>query len=323
MITQSLNSENLRHALELAGRAPSVHNTQLWQFVVSDTSVDLYANLQRWLPATDADRRDLMLSCGAALHHLRLALESSGLGGHTSRLLGGEDSDLLASVKLAPSPTSGSELLAEIPRRRSDRRPFRHWPIPAEFLAQLAQHAADQGAVLRVIDDPRSRAALLGAFVQAEIAQGEVVGYNSELTVWTGLRGGPEGIPAQNLPDHLSSGVAAHRAFDLGDLSSADVAGPEEDTLLVLGTASDDRLSQLRAGEALSAVLLYATRLGLATCPLSQPLEVADTREVLREEVLGGTLSPQIVVRLGWPQDEAIPPTPRRPVEETLGRLPR
>ena len=28
MITQSPNSENLRHALELAGRAPSVHNTQ-------------------------------------------------------------------------------------------------------------------------------------------------------------------------------------------------------------------------------------------------------------------------------------------------------
>jgi nitroreductase len=323
MSTQSLDSDNLRHALELAGRAPSVHNTQPWQFVVSDTNVDLYANLQRWLPATDADRRDLMVSCGAALHHLRLALESSGLAGRTSRLPRGEESDLLALVEFVPSPASASELAAQIPRRRSDRRPFRHWPIPAEFLAQLVQHAADQGTVLRLIDDPRARAALLDAFAQAETAQDEVVGYNAELTVWTGLRASSEGVPARNLPDHPLSGVSAQRAFDPGDLSSADVAGPEEDNLLVLGTASDDRLSQLRAGEALSAVLLHATRLGLASCPLSQPLEVADTRQVLRDEVLGGTLSPQIVIRLGWPQDEALPPTPRRPVEETLGRLPR
>ena len=70
---------------------------------------------------------------------------------------------------------------------------------------------------------------------------------------------------------------------------------------MVLGTGSDDRLSQLRAGEALSAVLLEATRLALAGCPLSQPLEVGPTRDVLRDDVLGGTLSPQVVIRLGWP----------------------
>ena len=310
MITQSLSSEDLRHALELAGRAPSVHNTQPWQFNVTDTQVDLYANLQRWLPATDADRRDLMISCGAALHHLRLALGSVGLGGKATRLPEGEDSDLLASVQLERSPGSDSELVAEIPRRRSDRRPFRHWPIPAEFLAQLVQQASDQGAVLRVVDDPRPRGTLLNAFVQAEVTQGEVVGYSGELTMWTGVRGGSEGVPARNLPDQPSPGVAARRAFDPGDLSSGGVTGPEEDTLLVLGTASDDRLSQLRAGEALSAVLLQATRLGLANCPLSQPLEVADTRQVLRDDVLGGTLSPQIVIRLGWPQDAAIPADP-------------
>ena len=69
---------------------------------------------------------------------------------------------------------------------------------------------------------------------------------------------------------------------------------------MVLGTASDDRLSQLRAGEALSAVLLQAAQMGLASCPLSQPLEVGSTRRLLAT-VLGGTLSPQLVLRLGFP----------------------
>lgn len=87
--------------------------------------------------------------------------------------------------------------------------------------------------------------------------------------------------------------------------------------LAVLGTTSDDTLAQLRAGEALSAVLLTATTLGLATCPLSQPLEVGSTRRMLRDDVLGGTLSPQLVLRLGWPTGPSLPVTPRRSVADT------
>jgi hypothetical protein len=56
-------------AIELAARAPSIHNSQPWQCLLTDETLQLYAARDRWLPATDADRRDLMLSCGAMLHH--------------------------------------------------------------------------------------------------------------------------------------------------------------------------------------------------------------------------------------------------------------
>ena len=88
--------------------------------------------------------------------------------------------------------------------------------------------------------------------------------------------------------------------------------------LTVLGTASDDALSRLRAGEALSAVLLTATAHGLASCPLSQPLEISSARIMLRDDVLGGTLSPQLVLRLGWaPAGPSLPATPRRSFADT------
>ena len=88
---------------------------------------------------------------------------------------------------------------------------------------------------------------------------------------------------------------------------------------MVLGTASDDRLSQLRAGEALSAVLLQATQQGLASCAVSQALENRATRRAVQESVLDGTLCPQIVLRLGWaPANAPVPPTPRRPLAEIL-----
>lgn len=53
----------------LAGRAPSVHNTQPWMWRVGEHSLHLYANWDLNLPHTDPDARDLMVSCGAALNH--------------------------------------------------------------------------------------------------------------------------------------------------------------------------------------------------------------------------------------------------------------
>lgn len=70
------------------------------------------------------------------------------------------------------------------------------------------------------------------------------------------------------------------RTFPRGSLAEVETGRGEPDggRLLVLATLADDPESVLRAGEATSAALLTATELGLATCPLSQPLEVTDTR---------------------------------------------
>jgi hypothetical protein len=90
--------------------------------------------------------------------------------------------------------------------------------------------------------------------------------------------------------------------------------------LLVLCTDGDEATDRLRAGEALSAVLLAATGQGLATVPLSQATEVHTTRQLLRSEILLGVAVPQVVVRVGWRpvSYDPVPPTPRRPVAEVL-----
>ena len=60
---------------------------------------------------------------------------------------------------------------------------------------------------------------------------------------------------------------------------------PENAALLLLTTPTDSALDWFRAGEATSAILLTATRHGLASSPLTQPLEVDDTREFIRSHV--------------------------------------
>lgn len=113
-----------------------------------------------------------------------------------------------------------------------------------------------------------------------------------------------------------ASGADIARRVSPGVVEHADTER-DHALLLVLGSASDDTLSLLRVDEALSAVLLHATDLRLATCPLSQPLEVDTVRTALQDELLGGTMIPQWILRLGWAARGAeLPPTPRRPLAD-------
>ena len=158
------------------------------------------------------------------------------------------------------------------------------------------------------------------AAAAAAAAHDGTAGYDTELALWSGHTTGADGVPATNVPPAMAAHAGMPpRRFAHSVPTSAAPGRPDGATLLVLGTSSDDELSQLRAGEALSAVVLHATTLGLATCPLSEPLEVAATRSLVRDAVLDGSLSPQIVIRVGWPTDTApLPQTPRRPLDEQI-----
>ena len=115
------------------------------------------------------------------------------------------------------------------------------------------------------------------------------------------------------------------RAFAGGVLpQTPDTAAAEDNaTVLALGTIGDDRLSWLRAGEATSIGLLTATALGLASCPITEPLEIAETREAVRREVFGADGYPQMLLRIGWAPLNAdpLPSTPRRDIADVVVRL--
>ena len=66
-------------------------------------------------------------------------------------------------------------------------------------------------------------------------------------------------------------------------------------------------------------VLLTATAMGLASCPVTEPLEIANTRDAVRSDVFGTDGYPQMLLRVGWAPINAdpLPPTPRR----TLSRV--
>jgi nitroreductase len=309
---------SVRTVLTLASRAPSVLNTQPWRWRVDEASLHLYSDASRQLPNTDPDGRDLILSCGAALHHLVVALAAVGWRSKVIRLPNPADPDHLAAIELSPYPADSVDiaLAAAIPRRRTDRRYYSSWPVPVADIALMAARAARNGVTLRQVEDIDKLREIVAQSVLDHLNHD----YLAELTTWSGRYASVAGVPARNTPVSDPNAKIPGRFFAGPSLPMPAGASAAEDNavVLALGTRTDDRLAQLRAGEATSVVLLTATSMGLASCPVTEPLEVPETREEVRSDIFGSSEYPQMLLRVGWAPINAdpLPATPRRELSE-------
>lgn len=321
--TRTADASTMADVVELACLAPSVHNTQPWAWRSHGPSLVLYADRRRLLPVTDPDGRDLVLSCGAALHHAQVAALGLGWQPTTTRLPDGPACDLLARIVLTPTEVrprhvAGLEMLRE---RRTDRRRFTSWPVPDGLLATLAAtaEAAGSGVVATPVTDVSRRARLETLLDRAHVVQSADLHLAAERAAWVDRPGG-DGVPSSVVPDRQPSGAGRRDRFRPGVLEDDETEADSADGLVVLGTAGDDPEAWLRAGEALSALWLSATSVGLTVVPLSQVIEVSETRRALQREVLGSLAVPHVVLRIGWSavSRAALPRVPRRPLGEVL-----
>jgi hypothetical protein len=63
-----------------------VHNTRPWFWCIAGEQEALFADNSRQLQYADAAGRDLVISCGAALHHLKVAAAAAGWKARVRRM---------------------------------------------------------------------------------------------------------------------------------------------------------------------------------------------------------------------------------------------
>jgi hypothetical protein len=318
-------AEKLQFLVNYAVLAPSSHNSQPWLFHIWDDRLDLYADRLRALPVVDPDDRELIISCGAALFQLCIAMRHFGYEGEINLLAKGADSDLLARVRLGPpwEPTEEDHaLFYAIPSRRTNRMPFFKRRIAQPLLDALRDAAQKQGTWLHIFQSRDDRTMLATLISEGDRIQWSNPHFRRELATWLhpNRSMSNDGLPgyAIGLGNLMSmAGPLAVRTFDMGNGRAArdNELAAGSPVLAVLGTPGDTHRDWLKAGEALARVLLLATIDGVSASFLNQPIEVRGLRAVLCDFV-DDQGYPQIILRLGYGPE--VPLTPRRPVSDVI-----
>lgn len=326
MTISARTAEHLwRRAIAAAVRAPSVHNTQPWSFVVAGDRLTLRADRRRQVPVLDPTGRQMLISCGCALLNLRVWLAAAGVPVHVARNPDPRAPDLLTVLAAgapdapAPDPTLAA-LEPMIAKRHTNRRRFTAEPVPDDLIIGLVRIAAVEDSVLYPVTADPHRAAVAALSQRADAMEYSNPAYRAEVRAWT--TDDParrDGVPALAVP-HVggeSGDEIPIRDFDSRGTGwlPTETASTRTQCLLLLGSVADDPQSWLRAGEALERILLEIVAAGFTASPLTQVVEIATTRAQLRQQLALSTY-PHVLLRVG--RAAPTPGTPRRAVADVL-----
>jgi hypothetical protein len=320
--TAGTPGEKLRFLLNYAVLAPSRHNVQPWLFHIVGNTVEIYVDRSRTLPAVDPDDRDLIISCGAAMTNLLVAIRHFGYAGNVEIHSHQSNPNLLARVTLdaGTTPTATEEqLFHAILQRRTNRHTFTHRQIPHSVGSRFADLARQEGARFQLIERKEDRRALLNLVAAADAMLWANPRFRDEVKRWTRP---PDSTSRDGVP--MSALGQVQMASYLGPMEVRTLIAEKRETqsavsgspvLAILWTTRDSWSDWLAAGRALETILLYARANEVWASFLNQPLAIP----TLRKEVgviLHQLDRPQLVLRMGYGSE--VPPTPRRSVSHVL-----
>jgi hypothetical protein len=318
--------EQLKFLVNYAVLAPSSHNSQPWKFRVAGNTLELFADRRHSLRVVDPKDRELLISCGAALFNLRTAMYHFGCVGDARPLPDPGYPDLLARVTLDSEcmlPGEWSKLFTSIPKRATNRGPFEQLELPPAVEHALLEAAHLEGAWLTLFKSTAAKESVAALIAKGDRMQFDNPEFRVELAKWLRSNRDKDGLPGyakgrSELLDFTTPAIAfLVRTFDLGNgLAARDRQLATGSPLLAcLGTARDDTLDWLNAGQALQRVLLIATSHDLHASFLNQPIEVPELRPKLGA-LTGRKGYPQLLLRIG--RGAPAKHTPRRPVWDVL-----
>ena len=321
-------SDALYFAIRCAIMAPSSHNSQPWQFKILGDGLMLMLDRRRALPVVDPYDREMIISCGAALFNIRVALAYAGKQARIDVLPDAMDEDLLVRITL-----DGDELVSQdgalaslypaISKRMTNRSAYFAESISPEIVAKLDQAASTEWAKLSTATATVDREAIATLVAAADSLQFSDVRFRRELASWLHPAREGDGLSAfssemkKTLDFATPLAALVVRTFDLGNgIAAKDKALAAGSPLLAcISTTTDDAAAWLAAGQALQRVLLTATAHGLDASYLNQPIEVAELRSALAQ-TMSTEKFPQLLIRIG----RGLPQThsPRRELRDVI-----
>lgn len=282
-MTYSFTDKEMTRLCEAMARAPSILRRRPWKLRrVAADRVEVFSVpddlLGKLLP------REVVISCGAALYNLRLAIRVAGrepsiwllpdldLGSGLLTTMTSRRT-LLASVEVMqgrPNPPSAAEqeLYEALWLRRTERKPFQYVPVPPPILVEMENAAAREHCWLRTLPDRQRRQALraVAAANRRISEEGKFEEYLDQLnrvpTADFGPR--PAGRQGEQAPPTRPTFWRENEDAPFEDRLRTPPVARRRTQLMGLSTDDDRPLDWLRAGEALQHALLNGTRFSMS-----------------------------------------------------------
>src|SRR6478672_3327844 len=248
-----VDTEVIRNAVRLACRAPSLHNSQPWRWVLEGAAIQLFANPDRVVRATDSSGREALMACGAVLDHFRVAMAAAGYTANVDRFPNPNNRLHVASVDFTPMNyvTDGHRRRANaILLRRTDRLPFAAPSDWDAFESALRGTVTSEAVRLDTIPDDL-RPQLAEASQLTESLRLYDSSYHAELEWWTAAFEVSEGIPHSALVSAAESDrVDVGRSFPVTHNQDRRLeVGDDQSTILVISAVDDVRVGHLHVDE--------------------------------------------------------------------------
>ncbi|WP_163507203.1 Acg family FMN-binding oxidoreductase [Fodinicola acaciae] len=306
--------EEVAALAEAAGLAPSVLNTQPWAIRAVADGMDVFQDPVRDLPHIDPAGRERMISCGAAVFNVEVAMRRLGWTVHTELLPVPAMTGLVARIRRGARQRAGEvdlRMYAAMRQRRTYRQVFGPGTVPPRLLEAIEVVAAAHSCRLHVVADTYERQRIAELMVGAATMQATDPDFQAELGNWMRQRGDDAGLTSASVghAPYPYDGIV-HRPT-LGGVDARQVEDAlARSTVAILTTREDRPMDWLRAGMALQQILLTVTHHGLVVGLSEQVIEVPRTRAELATR-LSTVDHPQMLLRIGHPLLN-MPPTGRR-----------
>lgn len=294
--------ELARILISFAILAPSGHNSQPWNFEITDNQIVIVPDMDKRLAVVDGDNRELFISLGCALANIQVA---AGHLGYNSEYVY-QDGKIVVSFSQQDG-CADNELFAAIEKRHTHRGEFTGKKIPDELLKSFD---IQPNTNILFFDEASQEASV----IKRKIEEGNVVqmsdtAFKRELVSWmrfnkkhieethNGLCYNVLGFPST--PKPIGKRIVGMFLNPKAQNKTDNAINATVSHFCVLTVKENTEQNWIELGVTLERFLLKITSLGLAYSFSNQPCEISSLASQLKEE-LNISDFPSVVLRLGY-----------------------
>lgn len=323
---QKTEADQLRFLIKFAVLAPSSHNSQPWRFEVGKGRIKILADMNRALPESDTNHRQLYISLGCALENLLVAADYYGFDTNTAYAPQDTDESVAAVIALTRTRQTSdnkSHQIFSILKRHTNRNPYSK-QMPAQNFVNQLKNLSNEEVQIDYVTDQGLREKIADVVLRATAEAMKSKKFRKELSAYvvSNISKSPVGMPGfgMNIPTPIS--LAAPKMLKLFNMSK--MTHKQDEALLkkqtpafvVISSKHDDKEGWLRAGQKYEQCALLAEQVGLKTAVMAAAIQINDYYKEL-QSLLGIALRPQVFFRLGY-TDKAMKHSPRLSTESIL-----